>query len=119
MYDELLKQLEGSAREYFVEHAISAIRALSAENVKLQRQIDAMKPRRLIEVIADDWAGLYVDGKLFTEGYSISVDDLVRASNGKPYVSEPKFIKQSWMEVQDTFPNDFTSIPSSAWKKEK
>ncbi len=28
----------------------------------------------------DDWAGLYVDGKLFTEGHSITARDLVNAA---------------------------------------
>lgn len=34
------------------------------------------RPGKLVLVRGDDWAGLYKDGKLFTEGHSVDVEEL-------------------------------------------
>lgn len=40
-----------------------------------------MKTPRVIIASANDWQGLYVGGKLVTQGHSLAYDDVLRALN--------------------------------------
>lgn len=61
---------------------------------------------------ADDWEGLFVDGRLVTEGHSLTAEDIIR---GLKLDYNSGWINQEWMEDHGSFPYDVNDIPDEAY----
>lgn len=50
----------------------------------------------------DDWAGLYVDGRLYMEGHSIQMGEIERAAEGRPFTFEDATVDEGlWYSMLD------------------
>jgi hypothetical protein len=69
----------------------------------------------------DDWHGIYVDGKLISEGHEIGwVGGFVRTV--LPHVSGKEWVFQyrSWIPDEDTdgLPENLADVPEEEWERD-
>ena len=71
--------------------------------------------KHIIHIGYDDWSGLYVDGKLYTEGHRTEMSELDRAAGGEPFTFEDKNVDDNeWYLMIDEcggrLPEEFVDI---------
>lgn len=63
----------------------------------------------------DEWAGVYIDGKLFTEGHGISIFDIESLLTHLKFEVEIKEANQEWLEGKGRLPESLNEVQ---WQKE-
>lgn len=67
-------------------------------------------------VTADDWQGIYVNGKLVDETHRLRLSDILSIL-GVDY--DDISVDQDWMESHGHLPKDFRDIPEEVITREK
>ena len=62
---------------------------------------------------ADDWEGLYIDGKLVMENHSLRVEDVLEACQVK---FDSHWVDDDWMCNRGRFPEKFEDVPKDKYK---
>lgn len=63
-------------------------------------------------VNGDDWEGLFVDGKLVSEGHSLSIYDLLHTAKTMGPITEIVYVEADymWLEIHGSFPNNLSEV---------
>lgn len=79
-----------------------------------------MKDHRTAIVIvkADDWKGIYFDGKLQEQGHSLDLmmDVLVPLCGLRIGHTEQRWVNDDWLETEGDLPQLLSDIPAGAWE---
>ncbi len=66
-------------------------------------------------VRGDDWEGIYVDGKLMTEGHSIEISEAIWIGiNHKATKVETKFCDLGWLHDEGNLPQALADVKLEA-----
>ena len=63
--------------------------------------------KKIVFVGADDWAGMFIDGKLVAEGHSVESDTALTALGIE---FEEKWADDEWLETLGRFPQDLKDV---------
>lgn len=70
---------------------------------------------KLVLVRADDWEGIYVDGKLVTEGHSHDTLEAIKlAIKHGVSEAETKWANDAWLHDQGNLPNKLADVKFAA-----
>lgn len=61
-------------------------------------------------VLAGDWEGLYIDGKLYAEGHSLRASDVLDALD---IPTETVTVDEEWMEDEGQLPDSLKDVKAA------
>lgn len=71
--------------------------------------------KQLTVLIVDDWAGLWRDDELMTEGHSVGVHDLAHVAEGEPFLLVRKNVEGSKADEEVLSTGGFRGITLDKW----
>lgn len=67
----------------------------------------------VVHVIAYEFEGLYVDGKLRDQDHTISVTDLAYAAKGEPFTLKQVHVDEDWLMDTMELPENYSDVKLS------
>ncbi len=101
-----VRDVEMAERVADLEARVKAAEALAAA-----RDTTTAAVRRRASAQADDWAGVYRDGKLVSEGHSIDAARLAGVMKGGPFrIAAIWHVDQAWLLDRGDLPSDIADV---------